>query len=225
MEHFIKCAGYAAQSPRRSYASNWSSANVNGQSNGKLLIHPGSIDVGSSNTYTSRTDNSKYVTENGNLYQPQTVKSRIANISGTEYEKISSQQALKRTVPSSLVPSSTSSKLNSSLDNISRGHNLETYGSSQNPSGLSLINGKSYMQDPSSRGTDDEVIMYGNGTSRILPPSLMHGKSIPTMQFAISSDPAYRSGISEENAAGSDERLIYQAALEVFFSPFRYIII
>lgn len=153
------------------------------------------------------------------MYQPQSVKSRIANISGIEYEKISSHQALKRTLPLSLVPSA-STKLNNSVDNISRGRSWETYGSSQHPAGPSSISSKSYMRDHSGRGTDNEVIMYENGTSRILPPSLMHGKSIPGTQFATSSDPAYRSGVSEENAAGSDERLIYQAALEVFFWPF-----
>lgn len=153
------------------------------------------------------------------MYQPQSVKSRIGNISGTDYEKISSHQALKRTLPSSLVPSA-STKLNNSADNISRGRSWETYGSSQNPAGPSSIISKSYMRDHSGRVTDNEVIMYENGMSRILPPSLMHGKSIPGSQFATSSDPAYRSGVNEENAAGNDERLIYQAALEVFFGPF-----
>ena len=52
--------------------------------------------------------------------------------------------------------------------------------------------------------------------NRILPSSLMHGKSVSMTQFGGPSDLAYRSGSADERAVGGDERLIYQAALEVF---------
>ncbi|XP_048333451.2 helicase-like transcription factor CHR28 [Ziziphus jujuba] len=205
--------GYAG----RSYAYNGRTVNINGHTDGKLQNHFGPIDhVGPSSRHISRTDNSKY---NGNVYQPQTVNSRIANSSETDYEKISSQQALKRTLPLTIAPSATSSKSHTSVDNIRRSLNWDTYGSSHNSAGPSSISGKSYIRDHSSRVNDNEVIKYENNMSRILPPSLMHGKSIPAAQFPTSSDPAYRSGITEENAAGSDERLIYQAALQDLNQP------
>lgn len=209
----VKNAGYAGGS----YASNGRTVNIDGHTDGKLQNHSGPGDhVGPSSQHISRADNSKY---NGTVYQPQTVNSRIANSFGTDFEKISSQQALKRTLPSAIAPSVTSTKSNTSVDNTGRSLNWDTYGSSHNSAGPSSISSKNYMRDHSSRGNDNEVVMYGNNMSRILPPSLVHGKSFPAAQFATSSDPAYRSGISEENAAGSDERLIYQAALEVFFWP------
>lgn len=54
-----------------------------------------------------------------------------------------------------------------------------------------------------------------NGT-RILPPSVAHGTSASPSHFNGLSDPMHRNGIGEERNSENDERLIYQAALQVF---------
>lgn len=75
------------------------------------------------------------------------------------------------------------------------------------------------MRDHSTRGNANEFVRPESSGSRVLPPTFMHGKSFSTSQFASSSDPAYHPGIGEERVTDSDERLIYQAALEVFLQP------
>lgn len=66
-------------------------------------------------------------------------------------------------------------------------------------------------------GAHDEIGMgrVTNGT-RILPPSVAHGTSASPSHFNGLSDPMHRNGIAEERNSENDERLIYQAALQVF---------
>ncbi|GLT30945.1 hypothetical protein SLA2020_057180 [Shorea laevis] len=160
-------------------------------------------------------------TGNGNMDLPQTINSRIANGSGREFERLSSQQALKRTLPPSIQVSRPSMKANNSVENASSSQSQihDIYRNSYHLAGPSFNNGKSYMRDHSIGRNNDEVMMYENNGSRILPPSLMHGRSISSTQFSGSKDPVYRPGMSEERVAGNDERLIYQAAVEVLNQP------
>ncbi|GLT87148.1 hypothetical protein SLE2022_052470 [Rubroshorea leprosula] len=158
-------------------------------------------------------------TGNGNMDLHQTINSRIANGSGREFERLSSQQALKRTLPPSIQLSRPSMKANNSVENVSSSQIRDIYGNSYHLAGPSFNNGKSYMRDHSIGRNNDEVMMYENNGSRILPPSLMHGRSVSSTQFSGSKDPVYRPGMSEERVAGNDERLIYQAAVEVLNQP------
>lgn len=66
-------------------------------------------------------------------------------------------------------------------------------------------------------GAHDEIGVgrVTNGT-RILPPSVAHGTSASPSHFNGLSDPMHRNGIAEERNSENDERLIYQAALQVF---------
>ncbi|KAL5543034.1 hypothetical protein UlMin_010744 [Ulmus minor] len=178
-------------SPNTAYGSNGSSLNVNGH------MLPLAIQ------------------EDGNRYQSQTVNPRISNISGTDVERISSQQALKRTLPSSILPSA--SRGESSSSNQFR----NAYGSSYPAGPSSSTFSKSYTRDHSVVGIDNESFMYGNNGSRILPSSLMNGKSTAATEFATSGDSAHRFGVGGERITGngSDERLIYQAALEDLNQP------
>ncbi|KAK9935783.1 hypothetical protein M0R45_022868 [Rubus argutus] len=68
---------------------------------------------------------------------------------------------------------------------------------------------KGFMRDHSIRGNDEH--MYDR-----MPPFV---KSSSTSQFSSTSEPAYLPGIGEERVAESDERLIYQAALEDLNQP------
>ncbi|XP_058097810.1 helicase-like transcription factor CHR28 isoform X3 [Magnolia sinica] len=67
---------------------------------------------------------------------------------------------------------------------------------------------------------DDEVIIYENAsTRRFLPTSLMHGKSVAVSQPAVLSDAAHHAAVGEERPMDSDERLIFQAALQDLSQP------
>ncbi|XLR01700.1 hypothetical protein S83_067898, partial [Arachis hypogaea] len=90
-------------------------------------------------------------------------------------------------------------------------HRMET----QESSPWSRTYDKAYNRGPFMRGSDEDRFMHQNGVIRVLPPSLMHGKSVPP-QYASSSEPAFRSGAGDERAPGSDERLIYEAIMEEF---------
>lgn len=214
-QSFFKFAGYSVQSqkvasPKRAYASNGSSSNVD------TYLVPGSSDNNRvPNQHIAEVDGSEYSTVNGNASDSWTVNSRIANLSGADYERISSQQALKRTLPPSLLPSALSTRLNNFVENVGSSQVRDAYGNSYHSAGPSVSNSKGHLRDQFSRGKNGEVMMYENSGSRILPPSLMHGKAISSNQFASTSDPLYRSMVGEDRNAGNDERLIYQAALEV----------
>lgn len=204
-------------SPKMGYATNGNSSNANNYSQEKHHLNPGSSDSTRAQNYQSAPlDDSGFSMRNGNANEPWTVNSRIANLSGADFEKISSQQALKRTLPPSLQPLTPSTRFNNVVEDMASSQVHDTYENSYHLAGPSVSNNKGYMRDHFSRGKSDEVVLYDNSGSRILPPSLMHGKAISSHQFASSSDPLYRSMIGEERQTENDERLIYQAALEVF---------
>ncbi|KAL5759160.1 hypothetical protein ACOSQ2_017998 [Xanthoceras sorbifolium] len=208
-----RSTGYFGQSQ----ASNGSSSNVNNHSQTKRQMLPSCSDNnGVSNRHTSRVDD-KYFSGNGNVGQLHTVNSRIANVSSTDFEKISSHQALKRTLPASPEPYAPNKKSNNLVENGSSSQ-IDTYGNSYHLAGPSTSNGKGYMRDYYMKGNDDDIMMYENSRNRVLPPS-MHGKSSSSSQFGGPSDSVYRSGVAEERAAETDERLIYQAALEDLYQP------
>ncbi|KAG2665283.1 hypothetical protein I3760_15G001100 [Carya illinoinensis] len=206
-------------SPKRGFASNGNSSNINNHSREKLHFHPGSSDnIRASNFHQSaQVDDSEYFTDNGNASQPWTVNSQIANRSGTDYEKISSQQAPNRTLPPSLQPFVPSIRLNHIAENMGSSMVRNTYENSYHSAGPSVIKSKGYLQDHFSRGKNDEVI--SNSGTRILHPSLMHGKAISSNQFVNSIDPSFRPMVGEERQTENDERLIYQAALEDLNQP------
>jgi len=133
-------------------------------------------------------------------------------------------QAFKRTLPSTLQPSATRalpsplfvSDIRSSnlKDNTGTSHVHDAFKNRRQGVGPSISGDRGYIRDSLIRGHDEGHSLYQNGGNRILPPSLVLGKAI-TPHFAISSESAYRSGIGDERSAESDERLIYEAALQV----------
>ncbi|KAI9084982.1 hypothetical protein K1719_032974 [Acacia pycnantha] len=141
------------------------------------------------NHRAAQRDESFNFSESSKTNQHQTVSSRIAN-TGADYGKMPSQQESRRILPSYLQPSTSSDiRWNSSKDNLSR----------------------SEIHDPLGN--------HHNGAIRILPPTLMHGKTLPSMHLPSSSESTYHSGAGEERASETDERLIYQAALEDLNQP------
>ncbi|TYJ40441.1 hypothetical protein E1A91_A04G140800v1 [Gossypium mustelinum] len=136
---------------------------------------------------------------------------------GTDFEKLTSQQALKRTLPPSLQLSGQSSKSDNLVEIVSNSQILDAYGNSNHLAGPSSSNSQSYMRDHYNWGNTDGA-MYGN-TSRVLPPSFMQGKSVNFSQFSGPENPVYRAGVSEERVPINDERMVYQAALEDLSQP------
>ncbi|WCJ38974.1 SNF2 domain-containing protein / helicase domain-containing protein / zinc finger protein-related [Euphorbia peplus] len=192
------------------HASNGSSLNANKPST--------SGGIRASNQPTSQANDSLYSLGNGNRGQPRTVNSRISNVSGTDYEKISSQQAFNRTVPPSNNQSSTNSKSNNLPESASSSQTRDIYSNTYHPAGPSVTHNKGYMRDYYGKGVSEDVMMYDNNGGRTLPPSMMQGKSNPSPSFGPS-DPLYRPMAGEERVTGEDERLIYQAALEDLNQP------
>ncbi|XP_020223228.1 helicase-like transcription factor CHR28 [Cajanus cajan] len=204
---------------------NPSSSNVFNHSQVKPRTQP----VSGTNTlnHIARRDEPSYHAQNGNTSQHQTVNSRISNNHNADYERMSSQQALKRTLPSSLQPSATRALPSSTFASGSRLSNLNNGSSSQlqdayknrrHGVGPSTSSDKGYFRENFSRGNDEDRFFYQNVGIRNLPSSMMLGKGI-TPQFASSSESAYRPGAGDERASGNDERLIYEAALQDISQP------
>ncbi|KAI4358040.1 hypothetical protein L6164_001950 [Bauhinia variegata] len=219
-------AGYGGGSKpgssfERANTSNAGPASVNNFPQLKPYTQPGSSNY-TLNHSVAHADDFLYVRENGN----QAVNSRIANDSGGNFEKMSSQQALKRTLPSSLQPSAPrthslslqSFAPDSRLSNLKSNTSSNTYGNPYYVGGPSMTNDKGYMRDHYGRVRDEERFLLQNGGSRALPPSLMHGKA-PANLLASSSESAFRAGTGEERVSENDETLIYQAALEDLNQP------
>lgn len=64
-------------------------------------------------------------------------------------------------------------------------------------------------------GCDDDVLMYDKNGNLISPKPLMPRISPSTAHHTTSADPSFRSGAGGERYGEYDERLIYQAALQV----------
>ncbi|TYI37251.1 hypothetical protein ES332_A03G199700v1 [Gossypium tomentosum] len=205
-------------SPSQTQISNLNPSNVNNHAQIKFPRHEPNDNVKASTVVIALDDDPEYFTGNGNIGQPWTFNSRIANGFGTDFEKLTSQQALKRTLPPSLQLSGPSSKPYILIDNVSSNLIRDSHGSSNLLAGPSFSNCQGYIGEHYSRGDSNEIMMYGN-TSRILPPTLMHGKSVNHTQIAGPDGHAYRAGVSEERFSVNDERMVYQAALEDLNQP------
>ncbi|XP_035547050.1 helicase-like transcription factor CHR28 isoform X5 [Juglans regia] len=149
---------------------------------------------------------------------PEWASTRGTNSSAAGHS-VQPRKALKRTLPPSLQPFVPSTRLNHIAENMGNSTVRNTYDNSHHSAGPSVIKSKGNLQDHFSRGKNDEVISNENSGTRILPPSLMHGKAISSNQFVNSINPSFRPMVGEERQTENDERLIYQAALEDLNQP------
>ena len=90
-------------------------------------------------------------------------------------------------------------------------------------SSSSAVSNKSAFGDRH-RGAHSEIgIHRGMNGVRILPPSMTLGTSASSpLHYGGPSDPIHRVGVGEDMNSENDERLIYQAALQVTQSSFMY---
>ena len=100
------------------------------------------------------------------------------------------------------------------MENVGSSQMRETYGNTFSAP-QKLIHGMELV-NRTGQGSVDKFMSTTSG-SRILPLSMMHGKYTSTSQHANSVDPVFRSTTGEDRAE-YDERLIFQAALQVVFS-------
>ncbi|CAN1812448.1 Helicase-like transcription factor CHR28 [Linum perenne] len=198
--------GLTAKAPsvKSAFASNGSSSNRN-------------INQTSSNH--GYGENSIASNQNGSSGNPRAANSRIAEVSSGEYEKLSSQQALKRTLPKSLDGGPPSYKMNKLADNASSSQTHGAHRNVYNPSVAGLGSSQAYPRDRYSHVGDDDVMIYEKNGGRVLPQSWTHGKSSLPSHLAGSSDHGYASTVGDERTDGYDERLIYQAALQGINQP------
>ncbi|KAL4347297.1 hypothetical protein GQ457_17G004550 [Hibiscus cannabinus] len=198
--------------------SNLNSSSVNNHSGKKVLTHDPHDNVKGSSQHSALDDGSENLTMNGNIGQPWTVNFQISNGPGTDFEKLTSHQALKRTLPPSLQHSGQSSKSGNLVENVDSLQIHVALGNSNHLAGPNFSNSQGSIRENYSRSNTDGV-SYGN-TSRILPPSFMQGKSVTFMQFAGPENHVHRAGISDERVPPvNDERVIFQAALEDLSQP------
>lgn len=120
-----------------------------------------------------------------------------------------SRQALKRGLPATFQPSSSSARSNNLVENAI----TETYGKLNQSAWSKFSNGKN--SDNFTGVNLSESPLYENRANRQLPPSPFLGKSPSANPYAGPNDPLHPV-VGEEKATDADERLIFQAALQVF---------
>ncbi|PIA35393.1 hypothetical protein AQUCO_03500045v1 [Aquilegia coerulea] len=129
------------------------------------------------------------------------------------YGKVSPQHTLKRSLPPSFHPSTPTVKPSASMRNRGNFKSSDTHYNTY----TNIIDDKVHTTNNFGRTNNDEVLMYEHSGSRLLPPSLVHGKLLPSPQSASSSNSGYDRGGTE--GPTDDERLIYQAALQNLSQP------
>ncbi|KAJ4974657.1 hypothetical protein NE237_007831 [Protea cynaroides] len=215
--------------PGRASSSKERSANNDHYPHSESQINPNSVTGKTSNQESALTD-SKYSRENGNTGQPMNfvdienlgtaIDSKNNEMLGTASGNILSQQNSSRILPPSLHPFSSSTKSKTSLENGASSYVPDTYVKSYHFGGANTnaTDNKFYMKDQLGKRNDDDVIMYENRGSRLLPPSLTQAKST-SLPYGSSSDPAYHPHLGEERSAENDERVVFQAALQDLSLP------
>lgn len=129
-------------------------------------------------------------------------------LSDTDYGQHLFGQVPKRSLPPSLKPHVHGS--NNLIGNLGSSHMREAYARSYPAQGI-----PNHVKNQLGRDCDDEVLMYDKDGSLILPKPLMPSLSPSTSHHTTSAETSFRSGTGEERYVEYDERLIYQAALQV----------
>ncbi|KAL0375485.1 UNVERIFIED_CONTAM: Helicase-like transcription factor CHR28 [Sesamum radiatum] len=118
---------------------------------------------------------------------------------GTSHEIHSSHHPMKRALPASLQPSTSSMRSNNLVENVGASEIRETYGKSyQSATWSSSSNGRNSMK---------EDFMWVAGMIQHSTP------------FVGSNDTFHHSGVAEERPAGADERFVFQAAVQDLHQP------
>ncbi|RAL45745.1 unnamed protein product [Cuscuta campestris] len=185
-------------SPKRRSFANGSSSTFN-RENASSSMNPNRPDrFGASSSQASSNDSFKYYRNDHDKHYP--------------------QQTFKKTLPS--LHSLGSSRAVNLVENVGGSQIRQSYESSSQLSWRSPKEAPAiYTNDHSSRGTGNELVVTDNKGNRILPPSLMHGKAAQGVSYAGPSNPLHPPGVGEDKAAGTDERLIYEAALQDLNQP------
>lgn len=191
-----------ASSPKGPFSSNGSSSHFTSPVVSKGPIHATtSGNLGISYSHTAGVDNSELLRNNDDEWH--------------------SNKRVRRTLPASFQTSQPNFISNNLVEDVSSSYFRETHGNTYQSTRPNSTDSLNYRFGRGSRCTDDDVVMYENRGSRVLPPSLGYGKYTSATSYANSSDPLPHRGLPEERQAGSDERMILQAALKGINQPTR----
>lgn len=135
----------------------------------------------------------------------------------TDDDRYTSQQGSRRTLPTSIQPQVPNSRSINLGENAGSSQTRETFGNTYSAQPKLTLSVDLMKNHTAGRGSDDRLITSTSG-SRILPHYMMPAKSTSTSQHPNSVDPVFRSTAGEERSDEYDERLIFQAALQVVFS-------
>lgn len=133
-------------------------------------------------------------------------------------DRYASEQGFGRILPTSIQPQVPNLISTNLVGNVGSSQMRESYGKTSSAQPKSTYGANSLKYQTAGRGSDDKLITSTTSGVRILPHSMTHAKSTSTSQHANSVDPFFRSSTGEERANEYDERLIFQAAVQVIFS-------
>lgn len=144
--------------------------------------------------------------------------SKISCMFYIDNDRYASQQGFGRILPKSIRPQVPNPISTNLVENVGCSQMSESYVKTSSAQPKLTYVADSLKYQTAGRGGDDKLIISTTSGGRILPHSMMLAKSTSTSQHTSSVDPVFRSLTGEERANEYDERLIFQAALQVIFS-------
>ncbi|KAF6149867.1 hypothetical protein GIB67_041766 [Kingdonia uniflora] len=118
---------------------------------------------------------------------------------GGDFGNVSSQSNPRRALPTTIQPSVSTSTTRTSMENGGSSQVFNVHGKSHNFVDVNSTDRKDYSKDRFGRGNTDEGFIHDRNGTRLLPQSLIHGKSMSTSQSNGTSDPSYHSGPGDAN--------------------------
>ncbi|KAG8377152.1 hypothetical protein BUALT_Bualt09G0138800 [Buddleja alternifolia] len=135
------------------------------------------------------------------------------------HEIRSSHQSMKRALPSSLQPTTSSVRSDNLIENIGANEIREAYGKPyQSAAWSNSSTGKNSVRENFIHGSVNSSSLYERNGNRLLPPSLM-GNYASATPFVGSNDSFHHTGVVEERPAGADESFVFRAAVQDLHQP------
>lgn len=168
---------------------------------------------------TPRDDNSEYFKKHGNSFSQcfgmknfLWIHLFLNLVLFTDDDGHLSKRA-KRTLPTSILPPLSIFKSSNLVENIGGSQFRGNHGNSYYPVKQNSSNGESSGRDRFGKGGGDDDLVIYESKVRLLPQPYAHGKYASTSY--ANSESLYLRGVGEERSLGTEERLIFQAALQV----------
>lgn len=205
--------------------SSYGSCNLNSAGNHNLTLMAAreTIDIDSSDDSSETWDLDEYRNLDESVFKDSATSSRRVlpsswgstnGASSSNYERVRSPPAVSRAVPLPYKPFAPDSKTSNLVEHVGT-HNAQGRSNYHAWSNLDISSRKDHYHG----NFDDDIMVRENSGNRLLPPSFVQGKNFPGAQYINSNNHIHRPAMGDERAIGSDERLIYQAALQDLNQP------